>query len=1003
MTQAEVPSGYRLIDTLGRGGTAEVVRAHSTALRRDIALKLPLPDGDVTDETPFGLLVSREQTLIGGLRFPGLVRIFDASAEAPEYIVLEICSGPSLDSLGRIDNLPLALNVISAMALGLEYLRGRGIVHGDFKPHNVFLPTDWETCDSGRLFYAKLSDFSLGRKADEDDSVRVGLGTIGYMAPETIVDNRASHASDLFALGVTAYQVLTGVHPFMEGETDPVQINSRCREEEPPPAHELRSDLSEDVSALIASLLAKDERQRPKSAWEVCRALESLGAMYPYRRALQPKHIIDGVTDFESAVDLIAGGEPKVAERLNLIAHRSLPCLRLTLTENHRRGTLTYDGDTFCFQQQRSYWPARLRRAALAGFALAPGDQKRLLIRAAVCGGVDALAELGLPAGVTMSDEDRSIVTLLRPLLRPSTVRRLSGSMAARAESAEQMPLAARLYVQAGNIEKAELCGFQAAVQLTRDHQNDRAYRLTNLIVDLARLKSELFAVRSVLLVRADILKAMGAFGEARTAYNELIALYEGQPPDGHLGLAYRNLGDVYKALQKMDDGVQALEQALGIFKEIGSDLDVSKVQHNLGTLYSTAGDFRAGLRYFRESLHTKRRLQETSGVAKTLNTISVIYGFMGRMSRCIRVQQLSLKLKRELGDAAEIGSSLNNLGYCYYLMGAQGKAIEALTESLEINRRIGSKTEILHNLDSLSSTMIVAGRLKESLRYIREGIEIAAAIDDKPHTGQFNLNLATVLRRMGRLGEAGQTLLKVHSLLESFDDRVLSIKAEIGAASLRLAIGDSEAALKMAQRAEERARELDARPERLNALLVMTRVTDDEAVFEEARNLTADLGLTRELRLITCNSLERMIQRDDESALEANVEALRDVVAESSEDIELARMCAVTAEIALRFDRGEEAQEMIARARSAAASSGLVPERISALILLGRLLAGRGEVERCFASYKEALGLVKTLSESIETPADRQLFQGTRTVQYLVSEIKRLSARFGAKSKGRS
>jgi len=1001
MTRAEVPSGYRLIDTLGRGGTAEVVRAYSTALRRDIALKLPLPDSDVTDETPFGLLVSREQTLIGSLRFPGLVRIFGASTEAPEYIALEICSGPSLDSLGKIDNLPLALNIISAMALGLEYLRCRGIVHGDFKPHNVFLPTDWETCDTGRLFYAKLSDFSLGRKTDEDDSVRVGLGTIGYMAPETIVDNRASHASDLFALGVTAYQMLTGVHPFMDGETDPVQINSRCREEEPPPIHELRPDVSTELSGLIGRLLAKNEAERPGSGWEVCRNLELSGATYPYKRALQPKHIIEGVADYERALEMITDGDAAVSERLNLIAHGSLPCLRLTLTENHRRGNLRYDGRALTFKQN-PYWPSRLRRSVLDGFGSADPAHKRLLVRAAVAGSVESIAQVESDTAAAMSDTDRALVTLLRPLLRPSTVRRLSRTMAARAEAGEKMPLAAALYVQAGNIEKAELCGFQAAVQLIREHENHRAYRLTNLIVDFARMKSDLFAIRSILLVRADILKAMGEFGEARTAYNDLIKLYDGYPPDGHLGLAYRNLGDVYKALQKMDDGVLALEQALTIFRQIGSDLDVSKVQHNLGTLYSTAGDFRAGLHCFRESLRTKRRLNETSGVAKTLNTISVIYGFMGRMSRCIRVQQLSLKLKRELGDAAEIGSSLNNLGYCYYLMGAQGKAIEALTESLEINRRIGSKTEILHNLDSLSSTMIVAGRLKESLQYIREGIEIAAAIDDKPHTGQFNLNLATVLRRMGRFGEAGQTLLKVHSLLESFDDRVLSIKAEIGAASLRLAIGDSESARKMAQRAEERARELDARPERLNALLVMTRVTDDESVFEEARGLTADLGLTRELRLITCNRIERMVECDDETGLERNIQELRDVVAESAEDIELARMCAVSAEIALRFERDDEAERMIARAKSAAASSGLVPERISALILLGRLLAGRGEVERCYASYKEALGLVKTLSESIETPADRQLFQGTRTVQYLVSEIKRLSARLGAKKKSR-
>ncbi len=999
MTRAEVPSGYRLVDTLGRGGTAEVYRAHSATPGREVALKLPLQQPD--DDTPFGLLVSREQALIGGLRFPGLVRIVDSSADLPAYLALEICTGPSLDSLARIDNLPLALNIISAMALDLEFLRQRGIIHGDFKPQNVFLPTDWQECGDKRLFYAKLSDFSLGRRSDEDESVRVGLGTVGYLAPETIVGRTTSFASDLFALGVTASQVLTGTHPFMDGETDPVKINSRCREEEPAPVSQLRPEINEGVSTLVARLMAKDASQRPRSGWEVCAELAKAGATYPYQRALQPKHIIDGITDFDTAIRLVAGDDAALSDRLTLISRHSLRRLRLVLTENHRRGNVRHNGARFVFEGP-PYWPWRLRQAVLADFAAASFGKKRRLVEAAGAGSIESLVELRPNSASTLTEADRPLVMLLRPLLRPATARRIGKILAPQAEAGEKMPLAATMYVQAGNIEKAELCGFQAAVHLTREHHNDRAFRLTNLIIDYARLQSKLFAVRSVLLVRADILKAMGEFSDARAAYNDLIELYEGNPPDGHLGLAYRNLGDVYKALQQMDDGVRALEQALRIFREIGSELDVSRVQHNLGTLYSTAGDFRAGLRYFRQSLHTKRRLNETSGVAKTLNTISVIYGFMGRMARCIRVQQISLKLKRELGDAAEIGSSLNNLGYCYYLMGAQGKAIEALTESLEINRRIGSKTEILHNLDSLSSTMIVAGRLKDSLQYIREGVSIAAAIDDKPHTGQFNLNLATVLRRMGRFGEAGQTLLKVRSLLESFDDRVLSIKADIGVAALRLAIGDSRAALEMARAAEERARELDAGPEWLNALLVMTRVTDEDAVFEEARRLTTDLGLTREHRLITCNRFERMVEHDDRAGLEANIQDLRDVVEQSSEDIELARMCAVAAETALRFDRTDEAERMIARAKGAAAASGLVPERVAVLILLGRVLSERGELEQCYVSYKEALGLVKAMSESIEQPSDRQLYQSTRTVQFLVAEIKRLGAKLGAKNKGR-
>jgi serine/threonine protein kinase len=77
------------------------------------------------------------------------------------------------------------------------------------------LPSKWQNLDDNGLFYVKLSDFSLGRFSHEPDEARAGLGTVGFMAPETVALSRATFQSDLFALGVITYQVLTGVHPFM--------------------------------------------------------------------------------------------------------------------------------------------------------------------------------------------------------------------------------------------------------------------------------------------------------------------------------------------------------------------------------------------------------------------------------------------------------------------------------------------------------------------------------------------------------------------------------------------------------------------------------------------------------------------------------------------------------------------------------------------------------------------------------------------------------------------
>ncbi len=156
---------------------------------------------------------------------PHLAANSDAS-DAESYLTLELCHGTTLDQAGRFESVRSALNVLSAIAINLEYLSASGIVHGDLKPQNIFLPAGWSDGHNYDHYYLKLSDFSLGRSTGESSKDRAGLGTIGYMPPETILNSSINAPSDLFALGVTAYQLLSGQHPFLSASTDPVQVKS---------------------------------------------------------------------------------------------------------------------------------------------------------------------------------------------------------------------------------------------------------------------------------------------------------------------------------------------------------------------------------------------------------------------------------------------------------------------------------------------------------------------------------------------------------------------------------------------------------------------------------------------------------------------------------------------------------------------------------------------------------------------------------------------------------
>lgn len=988
MTSPALPPGYCRTAPLGRGGTAEVVRAFSAALGREVALKIPLADADPSGAAPFAALVRRERLLIGGRRFPGLVRLIEAG-EAPPYVAMEICPGPTLDRLGKIDSLSLALNLLAALTADLEYLRAAGIVHGDLKPQNVFLPAAWEGLDGRQLFWVKLSDFSLGRADGESDSDRAGLGTVGYLAPETIVGGAAEHQSDLFALGVTAYQMLTGLHPFMNGETEPAAINSRCREEEPPQVDTLRPDVPAALSRLIARLLHKDRAQRPVSAWEVCLELERVGAEYPFRRALQPGHFLRAGASWEDARDGLPVEWGDHTDYLAALSWGSPAQLRMILTENFRRGNLVYSDGRFRFQH-RPYWPCRLRRAALAEFSAAPRAAQRRLVRDAVLDG--QRSPEGTHAAATM---------LLRPLLRPSTVRRLSAAPAAQAEQEERHAAAARLSVQAGDLERAERCCYQAAILMQKEHRAAAALRLIQTVLDYAALVRREWETVSLMKLRGDLLKTSGDTEAAHRTYLQAAGLYDGRPPDPLLGRIYNSIGDLYKMKQKFAEGIEALERARQIYEAIGDELELSHTVNNIGNMHFVTGRSGEALRHYRRALRIQPHLGSSSEVASTLNNMGAAAGVGGRLRRAATLFRLSLRLQRELGDLGEIARTLNNLGYLLFLLGEKGQSIQLLAESLELNRRIGNRKEILFNLDNLTNVTIGAGRLRESAEYLREGMAIAAEVQDIPHQVIFSRNASVVMRRMGRIREALEYQRAAEAGADRTDDREERIRLQINAASLRAAVGDDDQALALAGSAAREAERIACKAELLNALLLVTRLADEPAREDEAIALVRDLDLTRERLLVRLNRAERRLHSGRAADAAPVVEEFL-LEADLGEDLEQPRLLLVRAEYGMAVGRVMDAGADAQRAAALAGQCGLAPEKMSALALLAQRHLAEGEYETAFAVSRQALAIGKAIAESIPDPADRRLYQSARPIQAIAATVKQIQERIGQKRAGR-
>ncbi|MDZ4723383.1 MAG: serine/threonine-protein kinase [candidate division Zixibacteria bacterium] len=987
-------SRFSDISLLGRGGTAEVSRAYVADLARFAAVKAPLTCAFPAIDLK--ALIDREWELIGGRRFPGLVRLLEKPDTEKPYLLLEMCHGPTLDSVGRVEDIAVAVNLLSAAVLSLEYLNASGIIHGDIKPHNFFLPSNWRECADNRFFYLKLSDFSLGRLVNESNSCRLGLGTLGYMAPETIVAGETSHRSDLFALGVMAYQMFTGVHPFMAEDNDPLVINSRVREQEPKPIKELRPDLPHGLVAFINRLLSKDSSQRPESAWQVCCELKKIGAHYPFENALRPSHLTRRTQKYSELIGSVLDISDEQRRRVDDITGGHSEKLRVLIASNFLCGNLKYDKGRFTFKQD-VLWPNRLRKSELAAFSCLPLKAKKSVISYSArtpntCYmppvSTNLCSAYGLPPAFS---------EMLTQFLSPKSIKRLASKQAIRFEKQEQIELAGYTYLRAGKLEEADRCAYQAAIRLNGDLQPKRAMHLLRRVIEFAELTNNLKLIRGLLLVAGNISKENGEFAESMVMYERLIVLFESLPEEKLLADAHKSLGDLYRLKQDFAAGVQSLEKAIIIYEKLNLHLDISHVLNNLGNLYWINSDLPKALSHYRQALHIQRKAGADAEVASTVNNIAVMYFMRGSYGRAIRLFNLSLNMKKELGNMGEIARTLNNLGYIYHLSGDSGKAVVCVGESLELNRRTGNKKEVLINLATLTSMMICAGQLKQSLQYIKEGVELSESIDDLAHNASFQLDMAAVFRLMGRISEAEQALVRAERTLLSIDDPSLVFSAKIQKAEIRNCVGDGETAFDQAKKLTVEAQGRKDHLNEMNALLLITRLTNETIYVDRAMALTEDMKERRNRIRLVFNMLEYALEKNDMRML-PTIEPYIGEALTLPDSIEVSSICCSVAELKIAQGQPNEALPFLNRAKQIAVVSGVVFDLLRYSIIEGRLRLIEKDFEKSFGVFKKALMLAKKVSDSIVSPADRTIFQNKREIVYLAQEIGKLNRVVGKK-----
>jgi len=259
---------YRIDAAVARSGMSVLYRATNLNNGTQVAVKVPHPEMEA-DPVLFERF-KREEEIGRLLDHPGVVKTFDGEERSRVYMVIEWVNGRLLRSiLNQNKKLPVerAVKITLGICDALDYMHKRGVVHRDLKPENIMVD------ESDNI---KLIDFGIALKEDARRltfvNLSASLGTPDYISPEQVKGQRGDQRSDVYALGIMLYEMLTGRVPF--AEPNPLAAMNERLLHDPTPPRELNSEISPELEEILFRALERDPRHRYATAHEMIWDLE---------------------------------------------------------------------------------------------------------------------------------------------------------------------------------------------------------------------------------------------------------------------------------------------------------------------------------------------------------------------------------------------------------------------------------------------------------------------------------------------------------------------------------------------------------------------------------------------------------------------------------------------------------------------------------------------------------------------------------------------------------
>jgi tetratricopeptide (TPR) repeat protein len=788
-----VSGRYRIVRFLARGGMGEVFEAEDCELKERVALKTLLPviasDGRMLARFKQEIQLSRK------VSHPNVCRVFDlahhpsgaAAADTTVFLTMEFLDGETLGARlhreGRMSPAE-ALPLLVQMAEALDAAHRAGVIHRDFKPGNVML------VPSGEGPRAVVTDFGLARSFATDGETTVTLtgtlmGTLDYMAPEVMSGGVASIASDVYALGTTAYKMITGALPF-PSETPLAGAIRRAKGSAPSP-RTLIPDLDPRWEQAILRALDPEPQRRFSRAGHLVKVLQgeapsrsiSIPAMTRRRMIaggaaalvlvaailgwqiwarLRNRPSAEAIAYYQKGVDDIHAGAYFAATKalqqaVGLAPHFSLGHARLAeawleLEVPEKAGLELL----LARRQDNSGLPEadRLRieavdRTIFREFDAAVAKYERIK-QLAKSNAADLDLDLGR-ACEKASQGPKAIECYRRaaegPSHSPAAWMHL-GVLYSRAsklpESAAALQRAEELYQQSSNLEGLTEVAVQRGIAANRRHQYDEAVTNLNQALETASLAGN---TQQGIRIRLQL---------ATNFFNS------GKP----------ELAEQYA--QQALDAAQANQM---------ESLTISGLI-NLGQAHVARGDGAGGEKYYQEALTRARRHNVPRLVALSLLSLAGIHAQQRRTDDVLREAREALAYFGPNGFAVEAVGCYTFIGRCQRDRGDIAAAQESFQRSVEMAEKTRDAVVIAQAEESLGSLLFFQEQYPKALEHYRKSLDLRRDAQLKGYSG---LQCGSTLWQLGRYDDARATLDAADALAAKFPElraRLLRARAEM-------------------------------------------------------------------------------------------------------------------------------------------------------------------------------------------------------------------------------